>query len=319
MSLPRTAESGGARGFPVRTVGPLARRLLGQAADGRVAAVFRSAFYVETTRGLLCVGTAALEPGPVTLVTAAPAGADWRDLGVSREARAVVAASALRVGGRFRFPFGAAADWQPERIAGPVAPAAAARGLAALRTVFSGRPVAEGLGRFVDPGYVPRGDHREGAAAARCIAGARGWLKAALGAGETVAGHPDDWAGGLTGLGPGLTPSGDDFLGGVMLALHALGQAGLTQVIWDCIRPGLGRETNSISAALLGAASEGFGSAAVHAAMAAVLRGDPALPAAVRALDRIGHSSGWDAMAGVAAVLGAWLEAQRAPGRSPGP
>ncbi len=310
MSWPKTAET---QGIAVRTVGQVARRLLGQAADGRVLAVFRSAFYVESRRGLLCIGTLALEPGPITLVSEVPAGADWRVIGIAQQAAVAVSAVALRVGARFRFRLGDAADWRPEPIRGPVVAAAAARGLAGFRAIIAGRPVAGGLGGFADPGYVPEARHREGVAAAGFVAGARGWVTAAVRSRTGMPDRPGAWAVALTGLGPGLTPSGDDFLGGMMLALHALGRESLARELFDAIRPCLGRRTNSVSAALLGAASEGFGSAGIHAALAAILRGDAAaMRSAVPALDRIGHSSGWDAMAGVAAVLGGWLDAQRA-------
>lgn len=38
----------------------------------------------------------------------------------------------------------------------------------------------------------------------------------------------------LVGLGPGLTPSGDDFLFSVMFTLHALGHGAVAERLWDC-------------------------------------------------------------------------------------
>jgi len=67
----------------------------------------------------------------------------------------------------------------------------------------------------------------------------------------------------------------------------------------------LARErTSDIAYAHLAAAAEGEGAAALHEALVAIAanaRGD--LAAAVRRLDRIGHSSGWDGLAGAVAAL----------------
>jgi hypothetical protein len=101
----------------------------------------------------------------------------------------------------------------------------------------------------------------------------------------------------LVGLGPGLTPSGDDYLGGMMVALHALARDQRAQVLWRWLQPRLAARTGPISAAHLAAAAEGE----AHEALHRVLQ-DPS-PAAFAALSAVGHCSGWDALAGAAAVL----------------
>jgi hypothetical protein len=102
----------------------------------------------------------------------------------------------------------------------------------------------------------------------------------------------------LIGLGPGLTPSGDDALGGAAIALRAFGHVARADELGAFIRTNAPGRTGDISLAHLLAAAEGEGSAAFHAALTAlVTNGDFAM------LDKIGASSGWDAMDGVAAVL----------------
>jgi hypothetical protein len=101
----------------------------------------------------------------------------------------------------------------------------------------------------------------------------------------------------LIGLGPGLTPSGDDYLGGMLVALHALAREQRAQVLWRWLQPRLAARTSAISAAHLAAAAEGE----AHEALHRVLQ-DPS-PAALAALSAVGHCSGWDALAGAAAVL----------------
>ena len=110
----------------------------------------------------------------------------------------------------------------------------------------------------------------------------------------------------MIGLGPGLTPSGDDLIGGMCLALHAIGRAGPAEALgrWAV---SLGRtRTTAISLAHLSAASEGEGASALHEVLNGLGRhrgwnaervlNDPFFH---------GHSSGWDALAGIWAVMSA--------------
>ena len=105
----------------------------------------------------------------------------------------------------------------------------------------------------------------------------------------------------LIGLGPGLTPSGDDFLGGVMLALHHAHRETQARGLWRWLEPRLSR-TGAISGAHLAAAAAGEGHEALHAALRHLFQGAPGWPAALERLDAIGHCSGWDALAGAFAV-----------------
>ncbi len=115
------------------------------------------------------------------------------------------------------------------------------------------------------------------------------------------------WAGGaesldscrdLIGLGPGLTPSCDDALGGAAIALRAFGHATRADELAAFIREYAPGRTSDISLAHLTAAADGEGAAAFHDALRdLVTGGDFAM------LDRIGASSGWDAMDGTVAVL----------------
>lgn len=98
----------------------------------------------------------------------------------------------------------------------------------------------------------------------------------------------------LIGLGPGLTPSGDDYLGGMLVALHALGREAQARGLWRWLQPRLSR-TSAISGAHLEAAAAGEAHEALHDAL-----GNPSL---VEKLKTVGHCSGWDALAGAAAVL----------------
>lgn len=99
---------------------------------------------------------------------------------------------------------------------------------------------------------------------------------------------------GLIGLGPGLTPSGDDYLGGMMVALHMDGREPQARALWRWLQPRLSR-TTAISGAHLEAASAGEAHETLHDGL-----GNPSL---IPLLKTLGHCSGWDALAGAVAVL----------------
>jgi len=99
----------------------------------------------------------------------------------------------------------------------------------------------------------------------------------------------------LIGLGPGLTPSGDDYFGGMLVALRALARNAQADALWRWLQPRLAAGTSALSAAHLEAAAAGEAHEIVHEVLL-----DPRL---AQKLDRIGHCSGWDALAGAVAVL----------------
>jgi hypothetical protein len=112
-------------------------------------------------------------------------------------------------------------------------------------------------------------------------------------------------ADGLVGMGEGLTPSGDDYVGGVLFGLAMLREAGAS-LAWcspgtvaSFIKASKTR-TNLISAALLGDHAAGHASEALHRFAIAFLIGRLAEAAYLPACDliRIGHSTGWDLLTG---------------------
>jgi hypothetical protein len=131
---------------------------------------------------------------------------------------------------------------------------------------------------------------------------------------QILAGQPVDGAGleSLIGLGPGLTPSGDDLIGGVLVALSALDRTDCRDRLWRCCVPRL-HHTNDVSRVHLRAAALGYGAAPLHAAIHATMRGELAdLRSALAGLREVGHTSGLDAFAGSLMVL---RHAVRHPGR----
>ena len=107
----------------------------------------------------------------------------------------------------------------------------------------------------------------------------------------------------LIGLGPGLTPAGDDFVGGAMIALRAYGKnaghAALADRIAAWALPLAKERTNRISRAHLECAAAGEGHEALHLFLCSYEQKH------LEALARIGHTSGLDAAAGALLSLDA--------------
>jgi hypothetical protein len=112
-------------------------------------------------------------------------------------------------------------------------------------------------------------------------------------------GEPDD---ALIGLGPGLTPAGDDFVGGAMIALRAYGRADAADRIAAWALPLASVRTNRISRAHLECAAEGEGHAALHDYLCNFAKEH------LQRLARIGHTSGLDAAAGALLALAVCLQ-----------
>ncbi len=107
----------------------------------------------------------------------------------------------------------------------------------------------------------------------------------------------------LAGLGGGLTPAGDDFMVGALLAawagLHGEGRESLGDEMVEVVAS----LTTTLSAAYLRAAARGECMAHWHRLFEALFRSDAeAIRAAIAALMTIGHTSGADALAGFLAV-----------------
>ncbi len=130
----------------------------------------------------------------------------------------------------------------------------------------------------------------------------------------------------LAGLGPGLTPSGDDFLGGLLFALRHLAELFPQDFRWDAegaagLLDFASSATNPISHCILSDLAAGEAPAPLHSLLDAILGSEP--PPALRGLaaqvTRIGASSGWDLLAGFLTALIHAPAPQRLPALTPSP
>jgi hypothetical protein len=114
----------------------------------------------------------------------------------------------------------------------------------------------------------------------------------------------------LVGLGPGLTPSGDDFLGGLLFVAHSLKKAYPQDFNWE---EGLvtdlidwaSTQTHPISHAILRDHAFGHGPEPLHELVTSLLKGediDYTMGGAMSLLG-IGDTSGWDILAGMLTAM----------------
>ena len=266
---------------------------------GAVLAAFRRSAYLGRGEALACIGPAALGAGPLNaLAGAGEAMPDWRAAGLAPGDRVAPAGGGIRVGGtaivfrgaRLHDPPRGPCGWRGDRLAAA---------LALLGGALAGFALDRGLAPFARP--AARRSLPDDALIARAlpaIAALEAWV-----AGGGAAPPPPGAIGRLVGLGPGLTPSGDDFLGGMTIALAMSDEAEAAAALAAPVLAAAGA-TNRISAAHLRAAARGLGADALHRAIDALGRGDGgSLARALDGLDAIGHSSGWDALAGAVAAL----------------
>jgi hypothetical protein len=264
----------------------------------RVIAAFPAAIYLELRqpdpepRVLALVTPAAIRLPNAVVVThdrepggapgAPRAAADPGPLNaMAAEGVAWVGDTAVQAG-RIRVPV--RRWWDPSPVLGPLSRARLEQGCLLLEEMCAASARRPGLGDHEAPTAL----------AASCAAGD---LAGAVEAAE----H-------LVGLGPGLTPSGDDILAGVLLALRLLGGAirGGTRAVWladwlsAAVTSDASERTTPVSATLLHCAARGQAAGEV----AAVLRGfagqEPVAPAVTRLL-ATGQTSGADLASGLAA------------------
>ena len=231
--------------------------------EGEVCALFHRSFYLRLPgERYACVGDRSLGCGPLNAL--------------------VEGFQPASIGTRLQISLDSVRDWLP-----PPPLEHATANLDSLRQAARGRVPAEGLGCLVVDTHNALSGHAQPA-----LEAIDRWL-----VGNAIASEADM----LIGLGPGLTPSGDDFLGGVMIALHQVQRKTQAQGLWRWLQPRLPR-TSAISGAHLEAAAAGEGHEALHRCLETLFNRGSRWDAALDELDNVGHCSGWDALAGAVAV-----------------
>ncbi len=302
----------------VKLLGEGTRQALLSGICWRVLAIFRHSFYIQNTKGdLVFLGPLSMGAGPLNALYRFPLEINWLDTGLKEDAAVTFDGRTLQIADRFVFDLIGALRWRPPAVCNYRRHEGLSGGLALIKKFAPCHAPQDSLGYLI-PGLIgnPKKENPE-PAAITAFQGAflngaaylKSWLVERLNG--QVDRMPPSEIKSLLGLGPGLTPSGDDMLGGSLIAIHSLKLGDIAHELWDWLLPAAKQRTNKISFAHLKWSARGSGSAQIHMMIRALFSNDIAgLPDCLMALGRIGHTSGWDAMAGIALVYKCYLENQ---------
>lgn len=286
------------------SIGSFAADIIAGGGEADVIAVFERSFYLLCRKGIVAIVLDQLGNGPLNICVAPASDGTppWSGL-VQTAMKAAVQATGISLHGRFSVSLDDTKVWLP-----PPWPYVDTGAVAASCTLVRARAAAVFEAAAGEQGLAPLILAPETKAAKSAIAKAADaqitMLTDALPQARTDRRLPNAALAAATllvGLGPGLTPSGDDVLGGLLLALTATGDIRLRDHLFNAIVDELGDLTVPVSAMHLTAAAHGLGHEAVHALMIAMVT-DRLEPAHIDAVAALGATSGWDAIAGI--VLG---------------
>ena len=285
--------------------GETALSRIAESGDWRVSAVFRRSFHVtDADNRLVCIGSRGIGNGPLNIICSS-----WDD---GLELSGALAPGSvcrneppvMRIGDRVALRYAAVNHWSPASLPGVMAPSAVARGLRRmLQLARNDRKSAAGLWPVVSA-VIARGS------AAGSAAGRDDALAAMAGPGvlslfRWLCGREASPAGarGLIGLGPGLTPSGDDLCSGLFVALWATGREVAVRQLQRAVFPLAQEATSRISFQFLQCAAAGQSNEILHRLLAELMSGGDGLETILDQLGNYGHSSGWDLAAGILLAL----------------
>lgn len=278
----------------VRSWGRHAARFIERHRHAHVIAQFERSVHLEAEGDVICLVAPELGNGPLNAVV--EGAAHWPRVGATAEFERTTRHRVV-LHGHVRVDCTAAQTWRAPRPACSAPSARRRQALGALKALAEAEAPEDGLMR-------PALDVPAAATPVSRIARPRiehlgCWLL------EPSGQPPTD----LIGLGPGLTPSGDDLLCGVLIALHVIGSAHTRQALATAVLEAAPALTSALSNAFLRAAAQGEGSAALHRLINAIVEGNVGeIACLATAAGRSGHTSGWDAMAGAAIALAVDLQ-----------
>jgi hypothetical protein len=284
----------------IRSWGRHARRFARRHATAIVTAIFPRCMHLLADADLLCIGEAGIGDGPLNAL-ADPQG--WKRAAeklprAGSEAR--LGRGAIEVADAV-FSTEAARDWHPPPWPRMAEAGALAISLERLACLARRHAPAESIAPILF------GSMQAPATAFHRIARPRverfrQWIDARLSHLRCDLAPVD-----LLGLGPGLTPSGDDLLCGALIALRAIARADAAHDLYAAIVRATPTSTSSLAWASLKAAAGGEGPQHLHALVIALLA-NRMIGRELEGISRVGHTSGWDALAGASLVLQATVK-----------
>jgi hypothetical protein len=281
----------------VHSLGAMAADSLKSQHQGTLVAVFQRSFYLQMQNGaLICFGFGQLGLGPLHALCEAPGNLSWQQRGLVRGQDWQQTDQGLSMSGDYSFVWRNAIVWHPAPA--PADISGLPLGLNILCQIIENHSRPDGFGILI-PYFIQGFPLPQVTAdpvlqhAIPAIEALTDWLHNTAQSEPTAAQR-------LIGLGYGLTPSGDDFIGGLLIALRALGATGRANRLAGWLLPVARAGTGAISFAHLQCAAAGTGSAILHDMLAALCLAERTeIAGCLSAIRRIGHSSGWDMLAGI--------------------
>lgn len=286
-------------------VGADAKEFLCSLGEAKIIGVFRRCLYLENSSGrLVCIGERGIGPGPLNALCEVSKDVDFSKI-FSTGSSARVQNGSIYLYPEINIDVSRPEVWEPEPFPMDWDLASFLHNLSFIVQWIDETGPREGLASLIANIVSGEEISRKNVFQSTCwkgISDFRHWLSHSLHEGRKQ-GLPAG-AQQLIGLGPGLTPSGDDFWCGVMIALRLLEHYKISEKIADTILSQAKERTNKISCAHLQCAAGGQGAQALHETISAMGVPDEArLNSALHALDKIGHTSGWDTLVGVVCVF----------------
>lgn len=294
--------------------------IAGRGLLGHVVAVFQRTFYVRTVNGrLVCIAHKEVDDGPLTLRVEFPEHFSFNTLGIKPKTLLLSSDEGdLQLDDKVVLQLSEVRSWSPPELDEMALPEQILDRLRLLSCNLSKIAPSDGLAPLIAhvEGIVLGEEDQPFADSNLLGCTFTSLVRLIRGAIIHDRSDTDVAIKGLIGLGPGLTPSGDDLLGGFMVALiTTLKTSGIANSTHPRLTGDLAESisyygfsnTTDISASLLEFAAKGLTSASVHRLIRKLLQrgsSDDTFQAALSVAE-VGHSSGWDCLVGI--LLGAHL------------
>jgi hypothetical protein len=280
-------------------IAPRALEWLASATEPRIHSLYNQSINLITSeQRLLSVVLPEVGPGPFAIVVSRPAlpfkGFNVLDL----ESPVTIIGRRIEIG-TIQMDAASAKEWQPRpdwQRFGEMLDSAVLDRLAAL--LYDHAP--PGSFAPLANGTLPDLDQTVQSKAVQAAARPAQLLQASLASGDSEG--AGEAAKGLAGLGGGVTPSGDDYLQGVIHALWAKQDEKRARPMGEAIVSMATPRTNIISGEWLRSAARGEAGEDWHLLTQAVAMNRPVDKTMIQLINR-GHTSGADAMAGFLATL----------------
>ena len=287
----------------------LAKMALENNLFGCVIAVFDSSIYLQTNDKIVCLGNKSLKNSPITIITSLPENFSFKTFKLKIEEKVSFFDRNIRIQDT-TFAFNEKTKiWHPAELKYPFMLDNVRRGVRYFHKILQHKDVKpRGLSEilFCKNLSVKKLDYNKKVLSE--TSACKHWICQSLVKKNRACMPRPYWAENLLGLGFGLTPSGDDFVGGVMIGLHICKKVKIAQCIWSHVYKNISYLTTPIAGAHLYAASKGLGPGDIHKLADAILSANAeGMAELVCSLDMIGQTSGWDIFAGVYVVIEALL------------